>query len=179
MKFKSIMGMILLKLKNIFFSTYINTNIMNCPVETHQFLKSWRECDSYSKLSKEYSTNWIINSEKCYFGYIPKEATALIIGTFPVPIKEGSTSDFFYHSEVNLFWKILRVISEKELYSLEDKLCWLSKLKLGITDILYKVQRTDKKCSSSSDSDLNAICFNNISNLLKDNSKINDIFLQV
>lgn len=146
---------------------------MNCPIETHQFLNSWKE--NSSELHQQYSTSWIDNRENGYFGFIPENTTALFIGTFPVP--EQRTSGFFYHSDANLFWKILKELSGQTLNSLEQKLCWLSNLNIGITDILCKAQRMDKNCSSRADTDLKAICFNNISNILSDFPRIEDIYL--
>jgi len=146
---------------------------MNCPIETHQFLNSWKE--NSSELHQQYSTSWIDNRENGYFGFIPENTIALFIGTFPVP--EQRTSGFFYHSDANLFWKILKEISGQTLNSLEQKLCWLSNLNIGITDILCKAQRMDKYCSSRADTDLKAISFNNISNILSDFPRIEDIYL--
>lgn len=146
---------------------------MNCPIETHQFLNSWKE--NSSELCKQYSTSWIDNRENGYFGFIPEKTTALFIGTFPVP-EQGKTG-FFYHSGANLFWKILKELTGQNLSSLEQKMNLLSNLNLGITDILCKAQRTDENCSSRADSDLKAICFNNISNVLSDFPSIEDIYL--
>ena len=146
---------------------------MNCPIETHQFLNSWKE--NSAELHQQYSTSWIVNRENGYFGFIPENTTALFIGTFPVP--EQRTSGFFYHSDANLFWKILKELSGQTLNSLEQKLCWLSNLNIGITDILCKAQRMDKNCSSRADTDLKAISFNNISNILSDFPRIEDIYL--
>lgn len=146
---------------------------MDCPIETHQFLNSWKE--NSAELCKQFSTSWIDDKEKGYFGFIPEKATALFIGTFPVP--EQRTTGFFYHSDANLFWTILEELSEQSLNTLEQKLNWLSNLKLGITDILCMAQRIDKKCLSRSDADLNAICFNNVANILSDFPSIEDIFL--
>jgi hypothetical protein len=146
---------------------------MNCPIETHQFLNSWKE--NSSEFHRQYSKSWIDDKENGYFGFIPENTTALFIGTFPVP--EQRTSGFFYHSDANLFWKILKELSGQTLNSLEQKLCWLSNLNIGITDILCKAQRMDKNCSSRADTDLKAICFNNISNILSDFPHIKDIYL--
>jgi hypothetical protein len=146
---------------------------MNCPIETHQFLNSWKE--NSSELYQKYSTSWINDEEKGYFGFLPKNTTALFIGTFPVP--EQRTTGFFYHSDANLFWKLLKELSGTNLNSLEQKLNWLSDLKLGITDILYKAQRIDENCSSRADTDLNAICLNNVLKLLSDYPSIEDIYL--
>jgi hypothetical protein len=60
---------------------------------------------------------------------------------------------------------------------LDNKLSWLSKNRIAISDILCKVRRTDKNCSSRADKDLIAICYNNIFKLLETYPTITDIFL--
>lgn len=147
---------------------------MNCPIETHQFIETWK---LPSKLHHLYNDSWIHNNNSGYFGFIPKNPIALILGTFPIP--EKKTSGFFYHSAANRFWTILSNISctDTKLSTLENKLSWLSEKQIAISDILCKVQRTDKDCSSSADNDLNAICYNNILQLLHDHPTIKDIFL--
>ncbi|MFN3588502.1 MAG: hypothetical protein ACK4UP_03910 [Spirosomataceae bacterium] len=147
---------------------------MNCLIETHQFLSSWTTNLNIS-LKEKYNNSWIDKKEVGYFGFIPKESTAIFLGTFPVP--EIETNGFFYHSSVNNFWKIIAEISKADLTSIDNKLKWLHSRKIGITDILCKAQRTDEKCISRADKDLNAICFNNIANLLDDYPSIMDIFL--
>lgn len=146
---------------------------MNCPIETHQFLNSWK--NHFPASCKRFSRSWVNNEDKEYFGFIPPKSKALFIGTFPVP--EQRTSGFFYHSDANFFWKILKAISGQNLNTLEEKLEWLSELNLGITDVLAQVQRTDKNCISRADSNLNPIRYNNISNVLSDHPSIKDIYL--
>lgn len=147
---------------------------MDCPIETHQFITTWIN-NLPQHLRKNYNDSWVHNNDLGYFGFIPKDPVALILGTFPVP--EQRTSGFFYHSNVNLCWKILSTIANTNLTSLDQKLEWLYAKKIAISDILCKAQRTDENCSSRADSDLNVICYNNIFQLLKTYPTITDIFL--
>jgi hypothetical protein len=147
---------------------------MNCPIEIHQFITTWED-NLPENLKTVYKQSWINNADLGYFGFIPKDSVALFIGTFPVP--EQRTSGFFYHSNVNLFWTILSAINGSDLSSLGNKLSWLTNNKIAISDILCKTQRTDDNCSSRADCDLNAICYNNIFQLLKNHPTITDIFL--
>src|SRR4051812_32298248 len=126
---------------------------MNCPIETHQFLTTWK-ANLPQQLKTLYDNSWVHNVDLGYFGFIPKEPIALILGTFPVP--EQRTSGFFYHSDVNLCWKILSTVTRRDLLPLANKLSWLTGERIAISDILCKAQRTDETCSSRADSDLNA-----------------------
>jgi hypothetical protein len=147
---------------------------MNCPIETHQFITTWKE-DLPQGLQTTYENSWINNVDLGYFGFIPKEPIALILGTFPVP--EQRTSGFFYHSDVNLCWKILSTLSGTDLLPLSNKLSWLTEKKIAISDILCKAQRTDENCIGRADSDLNAICYNNIFQFVRNYPTIKDVFL--
>lgn len=147
---------------------------MNCPVETHQFITTWK-VNLPQQLQTTYENSWINNVDLGYFGFVPKEPIALILGTFPVP--EQRTSGFFYHSDVNLCWKILSTLSGTDLLPLSNKLSWLTEKKIAISDILCKAQRTDENCSGRADSDLNAICYNNIFQFLNNYPTIKHVFL--
>lgn len=149
-------------------------NNMSDEIEAHQFLSSW-SINLNPDLKNKYEDSWLNNPQLGYFGFIPKESKALIIGTFPV--LEQRTSGFFYHSDANLFWKILSFISNNKLETIDDKLSWLYKNKIGITDILFEAERTDANHTSSSDIDLNPNAFNNILKLLNDHTNIKDILL--
>lgn len=147
---------------------------MNCPIETHQFITTWK-ANLPQQLQIAYENSWVNSVDLGYFGFIPKDPIALILGTFPVP--EQRTSGFFYHSDVNLCWKILSTLSGTDLLPLANKLSWLTEKKIAISDILCKAQRTDENCRGRADSDLNAICYNNIFQFLKIYPTIKDIFL--
>lgn len=84
---------------------------MNCPIETHQFLNSWKE--NSAELHQQYSTSWIVNRENGYFGFIPENTTALFIGTFPVP--EQRTSGFFTIVTLTYFGRYLKNFQDKLL----------------------------------------------------------------
>lgn len=147
---------------------------MNCPIETHQFITTWTN-NLPSDLRANYNNLWVYNADLEYFGFIPNDPMALILGTFPVP--ENKTSGFFYHSDVNACWKILSLITKTDLTSLDRKLKWLSIKKISISDIVCKAQRINADCTSRADRDLNVKCYNNIFQLLKVYSSIKDIFL--
>jgi G:T/U-mismatch repair DNA glycosylase len=147
---------------------------MDCPVERHQFLTSWKDALS-DDVKLKFGKWWVINEEDDYFGFIPEKATALFVGTFPVP--ENSTRGFFYHSDVNLFWPILEKISGCYLGSFEKKLHFLTKFCVGITDILSEVKRPDDNCDSRKDEDLIVVKYNNVFKILRNYPKISDIFL--
>jgi G:T/U-mismatch repair DNA glycosylase len=147
---------------------------MDCPLEKHQFILSWSS-ELPENLKTKFADSWINNEEFGYFGFIPKNPVALFLGTFPVP--ETKTSGFFYHSDANLFWKALSIITGSDLVSLENKLSWLSTNRIAITDILYQAQRMDKDCISRADRDLKPIHLNNILKLIEQNPTISDIFL--
>ena len=147
---------------------------MSDEIEAHQFLSSW-SINLNPVLKNKYEDSWLNNLQLGYFGFVPKESKALIIGTFPVP--EQRTSGFFYHSDANLFWKILSIISNNKLETIDDKLSWLYKNKIGITDILYEAQRTDVNHTSRSDKDLSPEKFSNILKLLNDYPDIKNIML--
>lgn len=77
--------------------------------------------------------------------YVPKQATTLIIGTFP-PVTRRWGFPFFYPNLQNLFWKILSEIAGKKLSA--DKEVMVSErkeilhaLNTGVTDMGKVIRR--------------------------------------
>jgi G:T/U-mismatch repair DNA glycosylase len=82
--------------------------------------------------------------------YIPENATALLLGTFPsVLIREAfgrirpEDVDFFYGSRDNNFWKDLSIIYKRRLEqerteaAIRQRMQLLDDLKLGLSDAIY------------------------------------------
>lgn len=111
--------------------------------------------------------------------YAPKEATSLVIGTFP-SAKRNWSYNFFYPNVNNLFWKIIANISEHKLVHFKDedavkeRKALLSKLKIAITDMGHVVERSD---GSSLDEKLELITPMDIFQILEENPSIKKIIL--
>lgn len=140
---------------------------MPCPKEEHQFISRWYPNDF------PFPDSWRITDG--YFGYLPKDAHAIFLGTFPVPYYEGA--NFFYHSQRNMFWELITAVSGVSFNSIDEKLNWFEDKKIGITDIVRVAQRKDQSCRSASDANLNVCQFNDICRLLSDFPNIKDIYL--
>ena len=77
-----------------------------------------------------------------FAAFVPNNTESLILGSFPCLNDEGDYGQWFYcGSGRNLFWKLLEEIYETDLQTIEAKKKLLTTLKLGITDIFYKIQR--------------------------------------
>ena len=79
--------------------------------------------------------------------YIPKNARALIIGTFP-PLETWWAFQFFYPNPRNLFWKIITGIAGKEISNsgptaVADRKKTLDQLGIGITDMGGMIRRLE------------------------------------
>ena len=111
--------------------------------------------------------------------YIPTGATKLIIGTFPTEPRKRKFM-FFYPNENNPFWEVLSSIADVDLVSADDKEAVsnrksiLKKLKLGITDMGYKILRQQ---SSSSDQNIFPVEFMDIFKILDENPTISKLIL--
>lgn len=111
--------------------------------------------------------------------FIPPNATQLIIGTFPTAIQRRSFQ-FFYPNKDNPFWEVLAAIAETKLLPNDDKNAIpnrqsiLTELKLGITDMGYKVLRHS---NSSLDQSIFPVEFMNIFQILDDNPTIKKLIL--
>ncbi|RYY66404.1 MAG: hypothetical protein EOO12_04330 [Chitinophagaceae bacterium] len=82
--------------------------------------------------------------------YIPKDATAILLGTFPsVLIREAfgrirsGDVDFFYGSKDNNFWRDLSIIYERPLdqerteAAIRQRMALLDDLRLGLSDAIF------------------------------------------
>lgn len=111
--------------------------------------------------------------------FIPPKATQLIIGTFPTAIQRRSFQ-FFYPNKDNPFWEVLAAIAETKLLpndhkdAIQNRQSILTKLKLGITDMGYKVLRHS---NSSLDQSIFPVEFMNIFQILDDNPTIKKLIL--
>jgi len=98
--------------------------------------------------------------------HIPKDASKLLIGTFPT--EEGNRKhDFFYCSATNRFWNILSSISSitiRDEAPIDDRKLILKNLKLGLTDVGGVVYRQK---GSSSDHSLFPVEFMDLVSILK------------
>lgn len=81
--------------------------------------------------------------------HIPPLAHALVIGTFPTAAKNRSF-DFFYPNKRNVFWKVMATLAGSPLPAFEDPMeavalrkGILNGLKVGITDMGFRVRRKD------------------------------------
>jgi len=76
--------------------------------------------------------------------FIPENATALILGSFPGREQTQTECDndqWFYGAKRNQFWKIISSVYNTDLLCKEDKQQIFQKFGIGITDILLKVRR--------------------------------------
>ena len=109
--------------------------------------------------------------------FIPGNATALILGSFPGREQTQSVPDsrqWFYGAKRNQFWNIISAVYNKALVSKTDKQELFKKFGIGITDILLKVRR---KNNNNQDDNLEIIEYNDkaIKKILRD-SKIKSIY---
>src|SRR5688572_1708382 len=95
----------------------------------------------------KYKTNCDIIEEKLNWeNYIAKNASSLIIGTFPT-VEHRRCFQFFYPNKDNPFWRILGSIAEidvvpaNQINAVKNRQEILEKLNLGITDMGYRIYR--------------------------------------
>lgn len=110
--------------------------------------------------------------------YIPKNATVLIIGSFPGREQTQVSIDneqWFYGAKRNQFWKIISEVYQTELLCKSDKQNLFNKFGIGITDILLNVRRRN---NSNLDGNLEIIEYNDkaIREILRE-STFKSIFL--
>lgn len=101
-----------------------------------------------------------------YGEFIPKNARAMIVGSFPIgkftdpKRKEEIKShefDFFFGGEKNLLWKLLGAVFNHPVKSKEDIQKLLTNKKLAVGDLIVSCRR---KKGGASDSDLYDIIWN-------------------
>ncbi|RNI39885.1 hypothetical protein EFY79_00855 [Hanamia caeni] len=118
--------------------------------------------NSYSQ--EQHPWNW----------YIPRDATKLLIGTFPTAARNRK-HDFFYCSSTNRFWEVVARVAEHPLEllngenAIEERKEILGRLKLGLTDIGRIIYRQQ---ASSKDHSLFPVEFMDIFQILKDHPVI-------
>ena len=128
---------------------------------------------------------WFINrnaaNETLSFAFMPnKEVQSIFLGTFPIwEISVGPMGneniEFFYGSMVNNFWECLGSITEMPVDDLDNRIAILENNKLGITDILEKIERNPANCNA--DTCLSVNNYNNILNLKESFPLLRNIFI--
>jgi hypoxanthine-DNA glycosylase len=110
---------------------------------------------------------------------IPKDATTLILGTFPSK-PEDRHYEYFYASETNLFWNIISQVYKinfkcaKGNKAKEERKEFLHSKKIGVYDMIKMCYR---KNGSPNDEDLYPIKITNLFKILNDFPNINKIIL--
>ena len=106
--------------------------------------------------------------------YIPFDAKAVVIGTFP-PARRVWSFDFFYPNKNNYFWKIIARIAGRTLHyyfgeeAVNERKELLDHLKLGVSDMGQTIRR---KTDSSLDQNLEIVKYMDIFKLLQENSSV-------
>ncbi|MDR0505835.1 MAG: hypothetical protein LBH32_03315 [Dysgonamonadaceae bacterium] len=109
--------------------------------------------------------------------YLPTDAKAVIIGTFP-PTSNNWSFDFFYPNKNNYFWKIMGKITGKELQylsgteAINERKRILDILKTGVSDMGKIIRR---KTGNSLDENLEVVEYMDISRLLEENPSVRKI----
>lgn len=108
--------------------------------------------------------------------FIPDNASALIIGSFP-GIEQVANShnqeEWFYSAADNLFWPILSEVFKADLKTRTQKEELLTEKGIAITDIFTKVRRKEK---SNLDKYLSDVEYNRGITSIIEQSKIEKIF---
>lgn len=153
-------------------------------MEYHPFITGrWFDNLNNNHLFEE---KWFINrpdnENVKSFAYIPhRDTESIILGTFPIwEISSGRVTvhnfEFFYGSSVNEFWGCLRgIITNTNIENLTNRISLLDNLKIGITDILLKIDRQPNNCNS--DTCLTELKYNNLLDLKVHYPKLKNIFI--
>lgn len=88
-----------------------------------------------------------------YGHFTPSKAKYLLLGSFPAL----TSGDWFYGSKYNQFWKILGAVYKTKLQTKTQKKSLLSNLRIAISDIIYKAERSK---NNSLDTNLKNIVYN-------------------
>lgn len=110
--------------------------------------------------------------------FVPKNATTLIIGTFP-PVEKRWGFEFFYPNLQNNFWTILAKIagttlSKDKNVMVPERQNILKKLKTGITDMGAVIRRL---APDSKDESLEIVQYMEILHILNDHPSLKKIIL--
>lgn len=92
--------------------------------------------------------------------YVPRNATVLIIGSFPgrdMTQKKSNHSDWFYGTKRNQFWKIISGVYKIDLHNTADKKELFSKKGIAVADIILQARRN---AINNSDINLEVIAYN-------------------
>ena len=150
-------------------------------MEEHPFTSDrWLKNLNNLNVQEKWFVNLDKNSEASSFAYMPnKSVSSIFLGSFPIwEIVTGALSnnmEFFYGSVVNEFWELLGKISGLQFDTLSNRLEILDQLNIGITDILYKVDRHPSNCSR--DECLTKLKYNNILELKNHFPELKKIFI--
>lgn len=148
------------------------------PVQFHPFISGRWELANNDYIKHD---EWYKSETGNSFAFIPDpEIKSIFLGSFPTyeicgDNVNNNLVEFFYGSAVNNFWPILGAIFDSEAGTFEDRSGILRAHKIGITDILRKVDREPWNCSE--DSCLTVIEYNDILALLKRFPSIKNIFM--
>jgi len=152
------------------------------PIEEHPFT-SYRWFNHIN--NPELVNKWFINrnhkDDVLSFAYMPdKEVKSLFLGTFPIwEIVNGEPNnqniEFFYGSVVNDFWNCLSQITGVQVGSLNNRISLLDNFRIGITDILQKIDRQPENCNS--DKCLTSLKYNKILDLKTFFPHLKNIFI--
>lgn len=117
-----------------------------------------------------------------YGEFVPKNARAMIIGSFPIgkfsnPKRHKEIKpheiEFFFGGEKNLLWKILGTVFDMPVATKDDVVKMLTKKKLAVGDVIKSCER---KNGGASDTDLLKIEWNtNLLSVIKKN-KIQTVY---
>jgi hypoxanthine-DNA glycosylase len=102
--------------------------------------------------------------------FVPVNSETLILGSFPgkESTQNPKNEDWFYYAKRNQFWKIIEIVFNKQLNTVEEKQKLFTLHHIAITDILLSCERKENK---NSDSNLINKTYNNgaIESILKEN----------
>lgn len=112
--------------------------------------------------------------EKHPFGnFVPFKAKYLLLGSFPGRV-ETRYGEWFYETKRGQFWPIIEEVYRVKLKNKAEKISLFSKLKISVSDVIYKCERLK---GNNSDSNLVKCSYNTegVGKILKEN-KIEKIF---
>jgi hypoxanthine-DNA glycosylase len=99
--------------------------------------------------------------------FIPQNARYLLLGSFPGRINTRA-GEWYYETERGQFWKIMRAVYGRDLATKDEKIKFMTDLKMALSDTIYKVERTE---GNNSDINLKVIEYNakTVEKILKEN----------
>ncbi|MCA9386896.1 hypothetical protein KC669_02565 [Candidatus Dojkabacteria bacterium] len=90
--------------------------------------------------------------------FIPKNINYLLLGSFTAKdSRKGIEYDWYYSNGRNQFWNLIEKVYDTKLETIDSKVELFTNLGIGITDIIYKCNRTK---NSSLDNALDIIEYN-------------------